>query len=134
MSIFTERERQYIAGQPLARLATVSREGQPDVAVLAFEFDGNRFAFRHAPGRRTLRHRNIRQGNTRVAVIVDDLPPGARPGEGKARGVKVHGTAALELSDGVERLVVTPDEVWSWGIERPAESGNPAAMRRDRLN
>lgn len=36
---FTDEEVAYILKQPLARVATVSDEGQPDVVPLVFEFD-----------------------------------------------------------------------------------------------
>jgi hypothetical protein len=36
---FTQAEIDYLASQPLARLATVGADGQPDVVPVAFEFD-----------------------------------------------------------------------------------------------
>ena len=40
---FTEEEVAYIRSQPLARVATVSADGQPDVVPVVFEFDGFHF-------------------------------------------------------------------------------------------
>ena len=37
---FTEEEIAYLQSQPLARVATLSPHGQPDVVPLAFEYDG----------------------------------------------------------------------------------------------
>ena len=37
---FTEEEAAYLQSQPLARIATVGPDGQPDVAPVGFEFDG----------------------------------------------------------------------------------------------
>ncbi|MBB2769974.1 MULTISPECIES: pyridoxamine 5'-phosphate oxidase family protein [Mycolicibacterium] len=37
---FTDEELAYMASQPLARIATVDDEGQPDVVPVGFEFDG----------------------------------------------------------------------------------------------
>jgi pyridoxamine 5'-phosphate oxidase family protein len=37
---FTEDEVAYLKSQPLARLATVDADGQPDVVPVGFEFDG----------------------------------------------------------------------------------------------
>lgn len=37
---FTDEEIAYLQSQPLARVATVSPNGQPDVVPLAFEYDG----------------------------------------------------------------------------------------------
>ena len=38
--MFTDEEIAYIHSQPLARVATVSPDGQPDVAPVGFEFAG----------------------------------------------------------------------------------------------
>jgi pyridoxamine 5'-phosphate oxidase family protein len=40
---FTDQEVAYLRSQPVARVATVSADGQPDVVPLAFEFDGTLF-------------------------------------------------------------------------------------------
>ena len=41
--MFTEKEVAYITSQHLARLATVSKSSQPDVAPMGFRFDGETF-------------------------------------------------------------------------------------------
>ena len=41
--MFTEQEIAYLREQPLARLATINEDGQPDVVPLAFEYDGTHF-------------------------------------------------------------------------------------------
>jgi pyridoxamine 5'-phosphate oxidase family protein len=38
---FTEEEITYLRTQRLARIATVSADGQPDVAPVGYQFDGN---------------------------------------------------------------------------------------------
>ena len=38
---FTDEELAYLSTQPLARLATVGPDGQPDVVPVAFEVDGS---------------------------------------------------------------------------------------------
>ena len=40
---FTGDEIDYLRSQPLARLATHSADGQPDVVPVSFEFDGTSF-------------------------------------------------------------------------------------------
>src|SRR5690242_859561 len=40
---FTTEEITYLESQPLARLATVSADGQPDAVPVGFEFDGTDF-------------------------------------------------------------------------------------------
>ena len=41
MAVFTDSELEYLAGQRLARLATASAEGQPDVSAVGFSVDGD---------------------------------------------------------------------------------------------
>jgi len=40
---FTDEEIAYLRSQPIARVATLSADGQPDVVPPAFEFDGTFF-------------------------------------------------------------------------------------------
>ena len=40
MTSFTDDEIAFMNAQPLARIATVSADGQPDVVPVGFEFDG----------------------------------------------------------------------------------------------
>src|SRR4051812_9654453 len=115
--MFTEREREYLRSQKIGRIATVSKRGQPDIAAIAIDFDGDRFTVHGARMTGTIKFTNVNGGATRVAIIVDDLPSDARPGEGKARGVKVYGTAEIVEGEGAPVIVVTPDRLWSWGIE-----------------
>jgi pyridoxamine 5'-phosphate oxidase family protein len=42
-AIFSEREIAYLKSQRLARIATVSKELQPDIAPVGSEFDGDHF-------------------------------------------------------------------------------------------
>lgn len=130
--MFTERERDFIKTQKLGRIATVSKHGQPDVAAFAVDFDGERFTVHGARMADTLKYRNVRRGASRVAIIIDDLPVDARPGEGKTRGVKVHGLAEIADIDGRAVLIVTPDRLWSWGIEAATDHNYAGAMRQAR--
>jgi pyridoxamine 5'-phosphate oxidase family protein len=115
-AIFTEAEQAYLASQRLARLATVSPEGQPDVAVVSFRFDGERFAVGGHRLRKTLKYKNALR-NGLVSLVVDDVEtfvPWA------PRGVKVHGRAEMKRdSDGREFIAIVPDTKWSWGINEP---------------
>lgn len=130
--MFTEREREYLKSRKLGRIATVGRGGQPDVAAIAIDFDGERFTVHGARMTGTIKFNNVRRGGNRVAIIVDDLPGDARPGEGKARGVKIYGSAEIVEGDGAPVIVVTPDRLWSWGIEASTDHNNASAMRRAR--
>ena len=72
---FSDEEIAYLQSQPVARLATVNEDGQPDVVPVAFELDGSHIWFGGVgPGvARTRKFRNIGAGRTKVALVVDDL-------------------------------------------------------------
>jgi hypothetical protein len=77
---FTSEELAYLRSQPLARVATVSPDGLPDVVPLAFEFDGT-FFWVGGTGpvvANTRKFQNVRAGNHKVALVIDDLCPSAR--------------------------------------------------------
>jgi pyridoxamine 5'-phosphate oxidase family protein len=122
---FTEDEIAYLRSQPLARVATVSGDGQPDVVPLAFEFDGTYFwVGGNGPAvLGTRKFRNVRAGNTQVALVVDDLVS-FEPFV--ARSIRVYGYAEPP----VERVGlvgagfysrITPTVSWSWNM-----AGEPA--------
>ena len=76
---FTAEEIAYLRSQPLARVATVATDGQPDAVPLAFEFDGTYF-WLGGTGEAVLstrKFRNVIAGNHRVALVIDDLDPSA---------------------------------------------------------
>jgi pyridoxamine 5'-phosphate oxidase family protein len=116
---FTEEEIGYLRSQSLARLATVAADGQPDVVPVAFEFDGTGFWIGGGPtvtGTRKIR--NVRGGNDRVALVIDDMVS-FEPFV--ARGVRVYGRAGQP----VERVGmvgpgvyvrITPTVSWSWNM------------------
>lgn len=112
MSAFTAAEVQYLAGQRLARLATASLAGQPDVSAVGFQLDGDDILSGGIDLTRTVRYRHLRT-NPQATVVIDDL---ARTDPFTPRGVKVRGAAAIEDADGSLRIRITPSTVWSWGI------------------
>src|SRR4029077_11686809 len=118
--MFSEVEAQYLKSQHLARIATVSPKGQPDFVPVAFEFDGKYFGVgSHSQDifHKTLKYRNVKNGNKLVALTIDDLES---VDPCKRRAVKVYGTA--EVADHQGRfgpgkyLRVTPKISWSFGI------------------
>ncbi len=122
---FTSEELAYLQSQPLARLATHSSDGQPDVVPVGFEFDGTRFwVGGTGPSVLTTRKfRNVTAGNEEVALVVDDLVS-FEPFV--ARGIRVYGRAGQP----VERegfagpgsyFPITPVVSWSWNM-----AGEPA--------
>ena len=118
--MFEEYELAYLQSQSLARLGTVSVNGQVDVDAVGFEFDGSHF---YIGGRRlqgTRKYKNIVAGNTKVSVLIDDLKMTDR---WEPRGIKVHGSVEVVQHDGRfgpgEYFKITPIVSWSWGIAGP---------------
>jgi len=117
-SVLTEDELAYLRSQRLCRLATVSSTGQPDVAPVGFEFDGTHFYIGGRNPVRTRRFLSVKNGNDKVALVVDDLESVTpwRP-----RGIRIYGRA--EIVEHVGRfgpgyyMRITPDTSWSWGLE-----------------
>jgi pyridoxamine 5'-phosphate oxidase family protein len=116
--MFSEVEIAYLKSQFLARLATVSSDGQPTVDAVGFEFDGARFYIGGLALPSTRKYKNVASGNHKVSLIIDDLES-VNPW--KVRGIKVHGLAEIVEWTGrfgqKEYLAITPTVSWSWGIE-----------------
>ena len=70
---FTEDEVAYLTSQPLARIATVGADDQPDVAPVGFEFDGTYLWVGGRAPERTRKFLNVQAGHAKVALVVDDL-------------------------------------------------------------
>ena len=130
---FTDEEIAYIRSQPLARVATVSSDGQPDVVPVTFEFDGSHFFIGGFDPERTRRTRNIDEGNDKVALVIDDL---ATVQPWAPRYLRVYGT--VELVDGqgahgpARIMKITPETSWSLNLsgEWSPGSGQAIAPRR----
>jgi pyridoxamine 5'-phosphate oxidase family protein len=126
--IFTDVERTYLAGQRLARLATVTPGGAPQVSPLAFKLNDDGTIDIGGPNHvATQRYRNILQ-NPKVSLLIDDMTPdepGAlKPGWG--RGVEIRGVAeALTVDEppiapewfSRDILRIHPHWVKSWHID-----------------
>lgn len=122
--MFTEKEIAYLKSQPLARLATVGLDGQPDVAPVGFEFEAEHiFIGGHNPDN-TRKYRNLRAGNHKIALVIDDLES-IQPW--KPRGIRIYGLAELVEREGRfgpgVYMHITPAVSWSWGIEEPTFQG-----------
>ena len=125
---FSDEEIAYLRSQPVARLATVNADGQPDVVPVAFELDGS-YIWVGGVGpdvARTRKFRNIGAGRTKVSLVVDDLVS-IEPFI--ARALRVYGDAEQP----VERVGmvgpglysrITPRVSWSWNL-----AGKPAGER-----
>lgn len=129
---FNDAEIAYLRSQSLARFATVSESGQPDVVPVAVEFDGT-FFWVGGGGSSVLttrKFRNVAAGGDRVALVFDDLVS-FEPFV--ARAVRIYGVAVGP----VERvgmvgpgmfLRITTAVSWSWNMagEPVGESWYPA--------
>ena len=125
MSVFTPAEVQYLKSQPLMRFASASLSGRPDVAPVVFEVDGDDIVTAGFDITHTVRYRNI-QSNPSVSVVVDDL---ASVEPWSPRGIKIIGTAVIEIVAGSPRFRISPSVIISWAIN-DTTPGIPKMERR----
>jgi pyridoxamine 5'-phosphate oxidase family protein len=118
MSVFTQAELDYLAGQRLARLATASPDGEPDVSAVGFGLEGDTIVSGGIDLTKTIRYRHL-QSNPRATIVIDDL---ATVDPWRPRGVKVRGRASLEEHDGSLRIRIVPETIWSWGLNVGAKT------------
>jgi len=126
MAVFTDAELEYLTAQRLARLATASASGEPDVSAVGFAVEDDTIVSGGLDISKTVRYRHLRQ-NPRATVVIDDL---ASVEPWRPRGVKVRGAAALEDDDGRHRIRIRPEVIWSWGINADAEKRFASVERR----
>jgi pyridoxamine 5'-phosphate oxidase family protein len=112
---FSEEEKAYLLSQRLARFATASGDGQPDVVPVGFEFDGSDFYVGGLDLLSTRKYRNVPAGNELVALVVDDLVTLTPL---IPRFVRVYGTASVVQRDGgsSQALKIAPAVSWSWNL------------------
>ncbi|MFJ9590993.1 PPOX class F420-dependent oxidoreductase [Streptomyces acidicola] len=122
---FTEEEITYIRSQRLARIATVSTDGQPDVTPFGFEFDGQHFCIGGYNPTNTRRARNVRDGNHKVALVIDDL---ASTKPWTPRYLRLYGTAELVTrstrAGDQQILKITPVTSWSMNLSGAWSAGS----------
>ena len=117
MGAFTEAEIDYLNGQLLARIATASATGVPDVAAVGFGLDGDEVVTGGFDITKTVRYSNL-LANRRASIVVDDL---ASVDPWSPRGVKVRGRVILEEEGRGMRIRIIPEVIWSWHINTDAE-------------
>ena len=130
MSVFTEKEIEYLEGQRLGRLATVNGAGEPHVVPVGFRYNADLDAI-DIGGHNLSRSKKFRDATAtgRAAFVVDDVLPG---GAWKARGVEVRGRAEVfsEGDEGVdggfgaELIRLHPTRIVGWGIDSGAYRRN----------
>jgi pyridoxamine 5'-phosphate oxidase family protein len=130
---FTEDEIAYLRSQRLARVATVGPDGQPDVTPVGYQFDGKRLYVGGRNPAKTRKFRNVRSGNTKVALVIDDL---VSVNPWTVRGVRIYGDAELVVRDEGQfgpghYMRITPTVSWSWNLDGfPASHERPVEYRR----
>jgi pyridoxamine 5'-phosphate oxidase family protein len=129
---FSEEEIAYLRSQPLARIATVSADGQPDVAPVGFEFDGTYVYVGGIDPAKTRKFRNVRAGNAKVAIVIDDLVS-ADPWT--PRYLRIYGGAELVEREGrfgrAAYMRITPVISWSFNLEgAPFTQDREVSVRR----
>ena len=138
MSVFTEREIDYIRSQRLGRLATIRPDGTPQIAPVGFHYNaeldvieiGGRFMSR------SKKFRNIVQ-NPNVALVIDDVLPPWQP-----RFVEIRGTAqpiptggkalfgaSYEADDAIIRI--TPRQIIGLGLDEGTDWANNRKVERE---
>lgn len=143
--MLTDAEIEYLGGQRLGRLATVTARNEAHVVPTGFRVSDDRTKIEvgghNLAARRPLYLRNI-ESNPWVAFVVDDL---ASTDPRPPRGLTVRGRAEIR-AEGGERIgqgfdstliVITPASIVSWGIDGPSfgppssrKLGLPAASSR----
>ncbi|HEX8345021.1 MAG TPA: PPOX class F420-dependent oxidoreductase [Actinoplanes sp.] len=117
---FTDEEVAYLRSQPIARLATLGSDEQPDVVPVAFEFDGT-FLWVGGSGRTVLdtrKFRNVKAGRHMVALVVDDM---VSFDPFIARSIRIYGFAEAPfervgmVGPGIF-MRITPTVSWSWNM------------------
>ena len=96
MSVFTDSELEYLAGQRLGRIATVGADGQPHVVPTSFRFNAEHDAI-DIGGMRMSQTKKLRdvQRTGRASIVVDDVLPPWQP-----RMIEIRGTATVIPSGG----------------------------------
>jgi pyridoxamine 5'-phosphate oxidase family protein len=123
--LLSKLEVDYLKTQHLARIASVSPKGQPEVSPVGFEWDGKYFYVgTHDPAffPMTQRVKNVSRGSVRVSLVIDDqvsVDPWV------VRGIKVLGRAEIVEHKGIfgpgKYLRISPRVSVSWGIETQKE-------------
>jgi pyridoxamine 5'-phosphate oxidase family protein len=102
----------------LARISTVSDSAQPDVVPVGFDFDGQQFYVGGRNMEATRKYKNVANGNTQVALVIDDL---ASVSPWVVQGIKIYGTAVIVDHEGYAGpgpyLRINPTKSWSWGLD-----------------
>ncbi|HEY2724684.1 MAG TPA: PPOX class F420-dependent oxidoreductase [Pseudonocardiaceae bacterium] len=119
---FTEPEIEYLAGQPLGRLATVSAAGdvQNNPVGFAYNADTQTIDIGGYSMGSTRKYRNV-QATGQASLVVDDLvsrdPWQVRGIEVRGRAEALTGQTPSRSGQSGEIIRIHPRRILSWGIE-----------------
>ena len=121
MSVFTEKELGYLAGQRLGRIATVGPDGQPHVVPTSFRYNSEHDAIDVGGLRmsQTKKLRDVRRTG-RASIVIDDVLPPWQPRMIEVRGIAtVVPSGGKELNERFEDTIVRirPTRIISFGID-----------------
>jgi pyridoxamine 5'-phosphate oxidase family protein len=129
VSPFTEKEIEYLRGQPLGRLGTVGPDGSPHIVPVGFRLDPAAETIQiGGHGLSSSKKWRDLHTNPQAAFAVDDL---ASVDPWTPRGIEVRGRAELHDTGGDQLFGPGWDSAWfsiaprriiSWGIEGHAFS------------
>jgi pyridoxamine 5'-phosphate oxidase family protein len=132
MSVFTDQELDYLAGQRLGRIATVGADGQPHVVPTSFRYNPAEDAI-DVGGMRMSQTKKVRDvGRTgKAAIVVDDVLPPWQP-----RMIEIRGTAEVladggkAFGEGFEDTIVRirPTRIIAFGIDSGDRRSNSRSV------
>ena len=131
MSVFTDLEIAYMAGQRLGRIATVGADGQPHVVPTSFRYDAEQDAI-DVGGMRMSQTKKTRdvQRTGRASIVIDDVLPPWQPRMLEVRGTaEVIATGGKAFGDNFEDTIVRirPARIIAFGID-PGDSANARSV------
>jgi pyridoxamine 5'-phosphate oxidase family protein len=132
MSVFTDSEIEYLAGQRLGRIATVGPDGQPHVVPTSFRYNPEHDAI-DVGGMRMSQTKKTRdvQRTGRATIVVDDVLPPWQP-----RMIEIRGTATVLATGGkafgeqFEDTIVRiqPARIIAFGIDAADRTSNARSV------
>ncbi|MDH6125761.1 PPOX class F420-dependent oxidoreductase [Kitasatospora sp. GP82] len=127
--VFTPKERAYLAGQQLGRLATVTPAGAPQVRPVGFRLNEDGTIDIGGPKLSSSQKYRNALTNPQVSFLVDDMTPEDDPeavAPGWGRGVEIRGRAELLVLDqpplmpgffSNEAIRIHPERIIPWNLE-----------------
>ena len=114
---FTPNQLEYIKSQHMARIGTASIHGEPDVAAVGFDFDGQYFYVGEHQGMNSRKFRNARE-NPKASLVIDDV---LSLNPWKSRMLKIRGPVEIVERKGYmgtgNYLRISPEHKSSFGLE-----------------